>query len=113
MNILALDTSGPNCSVAVINDAKVIANFNLNVGTTHSQILLPLIDELSKYSNLSTFQKEIDSLNEQIAAEEEYSKELDETAKKYTSDEYVEQYARGLGLVKPNEKIFRNYNDKK
>lgn len=68
---------------------------------------------ISKYSNLSTFQKEIDSLNEQIAAEEEHSKELDETAKKYTSDEYVEQYARGLGLVKPNEKIFRNYNDKK
>ena len=68
---------------------------------------------VSKYSNLSTFQDEIDSLNEQIAAEEEYSKELDETAKKYTSDEYVEQYARGLGLVKPNEKIFRNYNDKK
>lgn len=68
---------------------------------------------ISKYSNLSTFQKEIDSLNEQIAEEEEYSKELDETAKKYTSDEYVEQYARGLGLVKPNEKIFRNYNDKK
>ena len=68
---------------------------------------------ISKYSNLSTFRDEIDSLNEQIAAEEEYSKELDETAKKYTSDEYVEQYARGLGLVKPNEKIFRNYNDKK
>ena len=68
---------------------------------------------ISKYSNLSTFQDEIDSLNEQIAAEEEYSKELDETAKKYTSDEYVEKYARGLGLVKPNEKIFRNYNDKK
>ena len=68
---------------------------------------------ISKYSNLSTFQKEIDSLNEQIAAEEEYGKELDETAKKYNSDEYVEQYARGLGLVKPNEKIFRNYNDKK
>lgn len=68
---------------------------------------------VSKYTNLNTFQDEIDSLNEQIAAEEEYSKELDKTAKMYTSDEYVEQYARGLGLVKPNEKIFRNYNDKK
>ena len=68
---------------------------------------------VSKYSNLNTFQDEIDSLNEQIAAEEEYSKELDKTAKMYTSDEYMEQYARGLGLVKPNEKIFRNYNDKK
>ena len=53
MKILALDTSGPNCSVAVIDENKVIANFNLNLGTTHSQILLPLIDELNKFSNLT------------------------------------------------------------
>lgn len=53
MKILALDTSGPNCSVAVIDETKVIANFNLNIGTTHSQILLPLVDELSKFSNLT------------------------------------------------------------
>lgn len=53
MKILALDTSGPNCSVAVISEEKVIANFNLNIGTTHSQILLPLIDELNKFSGLT------------------------------------------------------------
>ncbi|MBQ7765123.1 tRNA (adenosine(37)-N6)-threonylcarbamoyltransferase complex dimerization subunit type 1 TsaB [bacterium] len=53
MKILALDTSGPNCSVAVIDENKVIANFNLNIGTTHSQILLPLVDELNKFSNLT------------------------------------------------------------
>lgn len=68
---------------------------------------------VSKYSNLSGFRKKIDSLNEQIAEQEEYSKQLDKTSKEYSSDEYVEQYARSLGLVKPNEKIFRNYNDKK
>lgn len=68
---------------------------------------------MSKYSNLNTLHKKRDALNEQIAAEEEYGKELDATAKKYASDEYVEQHARSLGLVKPNEKIFRNYNDKK
>ncbi len=68
---------------------------------------------ISKYANLNSFRKEINSLNEQISAQEEYSKELDEISKEYTSDEYVEQYARDLGLVKPNEKIFRNYNDKK
>lgn len=53
MKILALDTSGPNCSVAVIDEEKVIANFNLNIGKTHSQILLPLVDKLCKYSGLT------------------------------------------------------------
>lgn len=53
MKILALDTSGPNCSVAVIDENKVIANFNLNIGTTHSQILLPLVDKLNKFSGLT------------------------------------------------------------
>ena len=60
MKILALDTSGPNCSVAVIDENKVIANFNLNIGTTHSQTLLPLVNELNKFSNLliqNKFQK--------------------------------------------------------
>ena len=38
---------------------------------------------------------------------------LDKTEKEYSSDEFVEKYARILGLVKPDEKIFRNYNDKK
>ena len=68
---------------------------------------------VSKYSTLSTYNDKIDSLNEQIAAEEERGKELDKTAKMYTSDEYVEKHARDLGYVKQNEKIFKNYNDKK
>lgn len=53
MNILALDTSGSNCSVAIIDEQKVIASFNINIGKTHSETLLPLIDCLLKFSNLS------------------------------------------------------------
>lgn len=52
MKILALDTSGPNCSVAVLDELKVIANFNINIGKTHSETLLPLVDELSKFTNI-------------------------------------------------------------
>ena len=66
----------------------------------------------NKFMDLGYYQREIDSLNAQIAEQEQYSKELDKISKEYTSDEYVEKYARSLGLVKPNEKIFRNYNDK-
>lgn len=58
MKILAIDTSGPNCSVAVLDEQKVIANFNINIGKTHSEILLPLVDELSKFSNITL--KDID-----------------------------------------------------
>jgi len=53
MNVLALDTSGPNCSVAIINETNVIANFNINIGKTHSETLLPLVDELLRFSNIS------------------------------------------------------------
>lgn len=66
-----------------------------------------------KYTGLEEYKNEIESLESQIAEQKEYGKELDKTAKEYSSDEYVEKHARKLGLVKPDEKIFRNYNDKK
>lgn len=53
MKILALDTSGPNCSVSLVDDEKIIANFNINNGITHSETLVPLIDELFKFSKMS------------------------------------------------------------
>lgn len=53
MKILALDSSGPNCSVSLVEDEKVITNFNLNNGITHSETLVPLIDELFKFSKMS------------------------------------------------------------
>lgn len=66
-----------------------------------------------KYATLKNYRDEIDSLKAQTQEQKEYGKQLDEISKEYDSDEYVEKYARSLGLVKPNEKIFRNYNDKK
>lgn len=53
MKILALDTSGMNCSACIINEEKVIADFNVNTGTTHSQTLMPMIDSMLKYSDVS------------------------------------------------------------
>ena len=52
MKILAIDTSGPNCSVAIIDDNKVLADFTINNGTTHSQNLVPMIEQVQKFSNL-------------------------------------------------------------
>lgn len=52
MKILAIDTSGQNCSVAIIDEEKVICDFNLSIGTTHSETLLPMIDEVCETSKI-------------------------------------------------------------
>ena len=39
MKILALDSSGPNCSVALLDDTTVIANFNLNNGSDYAKMI--------------------------------------------------------------------------
>ncbi len=52
MKILAIDTSGANCSVAIIDEEKVICDFNLSIGTTHSETLLPMIDEVCRTSKI-------------------------------------------------------------
>ncbi len=58
MKILALETSGSNCSACIMNEEKVICDFSLNTGTTHSQTLLPIIDTLCKFSEIDV--KDID-----------------------------------------------------
>lgn len=53
MKVLALETSGSNCSVALLDEEKVIADFNCNTGTTHSQNLMPMLEQVQKFSNIS------------------------------------------------------------
>ena len=44
MNILMIDTSGPACGVAIVKDAKPCYEAELNIGMTHSQRLMPMVD---------------------------------------------------------------------
>jgi tRNA threonylcarbamoyladenosine biosynthesis protein TsaB len=53
MKILAVDTSGINCSVCIIDEASVLAEFSQCSGTTHSQSLMPMIYEMQKYSGIT------------------------------------------------------------
>lgn len=53
MNILAIDTSSKNASVAILEDLNVILELNNNDEKTHSQKLMLLIDEALKKSNLN------------------------------------------------------------
>lgn len=48
MKILALESSGLVASVAVMEDQKMIGEFTTNFKKTHSQTLLPMLDELIK-----------------------------------------------------------------
>lgn len=56
MRILALDSSGLVASVAVIesdgSDAQTIAEYTVNYKKTHSQTLLPMLDEVAKMTEL-------------------------------------------------------------
>lgn len=52
MKILALDTSGLVASVALVDENKTIAEFTTNFKKTHSQTIMPMIDQLVKILDL-------------------------------------------------------------
>lgn len=52
MKILALDSSGLVASVAVIEDDNMLAEYTINYKKTHSQTLLPMLDEIGKMIEL-------------------------------------------------------------
>lgn len=54
MKILAIDSSGMPASVAVLTDGILEAEYTVNNKLTHSQTLLPMIDEVSGMINLDT-----------------------------------------------------------
>ena len=45
MNIVAIDTSGPTASCAVMRDGEIIHSVFLNQGLTHSETIMPTLDE--------------------------------------------------------------------
>lgn len=53
MNILAIDTSGPACSVALTADGKLLGEIVMNSALTHSETVMPAVDELLSRENLT------------------------------------------------------------
>ena len=53
MKILAIDTSSSICSTAILDDEVLIDKNELNNCRTHSENLIPLIDELLKRNNIT------------------------------------------------------------
>lgn len=53
MKILGLDTSSKRCTVCILEDNNVVIELHSDDEKTHSQTLMPLIDEMFKKTNLS------------------------------------------------------------
>lgn len=60
MKILALDSSGLVASVAVVSEEALLAEYTINHKKTHSQTLLPMLDEIVKMIELDL--KDIDAI---------------------------------------------------
>lgn len=52
MRILAVDSSGLVASVAIVEDDNMMAEYTVNYKKTHSQTLLPMLDEIVKMIDL-------------------------------------------------------------
>lgn len=52
MKLLALDSSGLVASVAIIEDGVMTAEYTINHKKTHSQTLLPMLDEVKRLTEL-------------------------------------------------------------
>ena len=52
MKLLAIDSSGLVASVAIIEDDNLLGEYTINYKKTHSQTLLPMLDEVAKMIEL-------------------------------------------------------------
>lgn len=60
MRILGLDTTGPHCSVALVDTAKVLAYKSENIGRGHAERLAPMVQEVLAAASLAA--KDVDKL---------------------------------------------------
>lgn len=60
MKILGLDSSGLVASVAIVEDDNMLAEYTVNYKKTHSQTLLPMLDEIASMIELDL--KTIDAI---------------------------------------------------
>lgn len=53
MKILSIDTASNICGVSILENDKLICSLDKNTGRTHSENLMPMIDEIFKKTHLS------------------------------------------------------------
>lgn len=60
MKILAIDSSGLVASLAIVTEDELIAEYTINYKMTHSQTLMPMLDEIVQMTNMDL--KEIEAI---------------------------------------------------
>ena len=60
MKILAIDTSAKVASVCIAQEDRIIGEFFINTSLTHSQTLMPMVEQLCK--NAQTPLSEIEAI---------------------------------------------------
>lgn len=60
MRVLAIDSSGLTATVAVVEEEQTIAEYTINYKKTHSQTLLPMIDEMVRMTEVDL--SEVDAI---------------------------------------------------
>ncbi len=63
MKILGIDSSAKSASVAITDGEKILGSFYTNTGLTHSQTLMPMVEELLKNSNVTLDEIELIAVN--------------------------------------------------
>ena len=63
MKILAVDTSASPVSVALTDNSRLVGELYLNIKTTHSQTLMPLIESILKTTNTNINDIDIFAVN--------------------------------------------------
>ena len=52
MKLLGMDSSGLTASVAIVDEESLVAEYTVNYKKTHSQTLVPMLDEIVKMTEL-------------------------------------------------------------
>ena len=71
MKILAVEAAANVCSVALCEDARLLGEITVNNKKTHSQVLMPMLEEL--LLQCTTEFEEVDALFRTLFREEYYA----------------------------------------
>lgn len=63
MKILGIDSSAKSASAAVTEDKKIITQFYINTGLTHSQTLMPMVEYALKCADISLDEIDLFAVN--------------------------------------------------
>lgn len=63
MKILGIDSSAKTASAAIVDDGKILSSFFINTGLTHSQTLMPMIDNVLKCADINLNEIDLIAVN--------------------------------------------------